>query len=77
MSDWFGTYSLYESLNAGLDLEMPGLGVWRTVDKIKKGIKGRKITEKTVKERATKVLELVQKLCKTNAEVQRDVCGYV
>ncbi|KAJ4256841.1 beta-glucosidase [Fusarium torreyae] len=29
MSDWFGTYSTSESLNAGLDLEMPGPSKWR------------------------------------------------
>ncbi|GJD04392.1 glycosyl hydrolase family 3 [Colletotrichum higginsianum] len=29
MSDWFGTYSTSEALNAGLDLEMPGPTQWR------------------------------------------------
>ncbi|KAJ3541039.1 hypothetical protein NM208_g4789 [Fusarium decemcellulare] len=29
VSDWFGTYSTSESLNAGLDLEMPGPSKWR------------------------------------------------
>lgn len=29
MSDWFGTYSTAEALNAGLDLEMPGPTRWR------------------------------------------------
>ncbi|CAG7919670.1 unnamed protein product [Penicillium olsonii] len=29
MSDWFGTYSTTEALNAGLDLEMPGPTRWR------------------------------------------------
>lgn len=29
MSDWFGTYSTSEAINAGLDLEMPGATRWR------------------------------------------------
>ncbi|OAX79924.1 hypothetical protein ACJ72_05751 [Emergomyces africanus] len=29
MSDWFGVYSTSESINAGLDLEMPGPTRWR------------------------------------------------
>ncbi|PSN61600.1 hypothetical protein BS50DRAFT_638905 [Corynespora cassiicola Philippines] len=29
VSDWFGTYSTSESINAGLDLEMPGPTRWR------------------------------------------------
>jgi len=29
MSDWFGTHSTIEALEAGLDLEMPGPPVWR------------------------------------------------
>jgi beta-glucosidase len=29
MSDWFGTYSTAEALDAGMDLEMPGTTRWR------------------------------------------------
>ncbi|RSL40861.1 hypothetical protein CEP54_015995 [Fusarium duplospermum] len=29
MSDWFGTYSTSESVNAGMGLEMPGPALWR------------------------------------------------
>ncbi|KAF7554273.1 hypothetical protein G7Z17_g3020 [Cylindrodendrum hubeiense] len=29
LSDWFGTYSTVESINSGLDLEMPGPPEWR------------------------------------------------
>ena len=29
MSDWFGTQSTAASINAGLDLEMPGPTIWR------------------------------------------------
>ncbi len=70
MSDWFGVYGLSESINATLDLEMPGTDKWRTVDKVGRSIRAYKTSLRTVKERAYKVLELVQKLCKTNAEVR-------
>lgn len=69
MSDWFGIYSLSESINAGLDLEMPGVDKWRTQNKVMRTILGYKVTVETVKERARKVLEMVKKVCKTNAEV--------
>lgn len=69
MSDWFGTYSLSESINASVDLEMPGIQPWRTKSQVTRGLISRKITLSTLKERAGQVLGLVQKLCRTNAEV--------
>lgn len=46
MSDWYGTYSTSEAINAGLDLEMPGPTRWRgetlahavTANKVKKSV---------------------------------------
>jgi beta-glucosidase len=70
MSDWFGVYSLTESINASLDLEMPGVEKWRTQDKVKRSLVAKKTTIRTIKARARKVLELVKKLCATNAEVR-------
>ncbi|KAI5119584.1 hypothetical protein M0805_006469 [Coniferiporia weirii] len=61
MSDWFGVYSVTESINAGLDLEMPGTNKWRTWDKVFRSIGSRKTTVRIVKERAAKVLEFVKK----------------
>ncbi|KAK7458836.1 hypothetical protein VKT23_009846 [Stygiomarasmius scandens] len=61
MSDWFGIYSIDHSINAGLDLEMPGTNKWRTLDLVSRSIGSRKITLRTVKERARKVLELVKR----------------
>jgi beta-glucosidase len=29
ISDWWGTYSTSEAINAGMDLEMPGPSIWR------------------------------------------------
>ncbi|KAJ7259206.1 beta-glucosidase [Mycena rebaudengoi] len=61
MSDWFGVYSVDLSINAGLDLEMPGTNKWRSLDLVNRSIQSRKVTLRTIKQRATKVLELVQK----------------
>ncbi|KAF5369139.1 hypothetical protein D9757_011062 [Collybiopsis confluens] len=69
MSDWFGIYSIDLSINAGLDLEMPGTNKWRTLDLVGRSIGSRKITLRTVKARARKVLELVQKCCRECPEV--------
>ncbi|KAJ7489184.1 beta-glucosidase [Mycena latifolia] len=61
MSDWFGVYSVDLSINAGLDLEMPGTNKWRSLDLVNRSIGSRKVTLRAIKQRATKVLELVQK----------------
>ncbi|KAI0669358.1 beta-glucosidase [Trametes maxima] len=69
MSDWFGIYSVDHAINAGLDLEMPGTNKWRTLDLMTRSIQSRKITKRTVKERAAKVLELVQRCAKGAPEI--------
>ncbi|PPQ85427.1 hypothetical protein CVT25_006319 [Psilocybe cyanescens] len=61
MSDWFGVYSISHALNAGLDLEMPGTNKWRTLNLVSRAIDARKVTVRTVKARAGKVLEMVKK----------------
>ncbi|KAG6872743.1 hypothetical protein C0992_009368, partial [Termitomyces sp. T32_za158] len=61
MSDWFGVYSVDLSLKAGLDLEMPGINKWRTLDLVNRSIQSRKLTTRDIRQRARKVLELVQK----------------
>lgn len=73
MSDWFGVYSVAESINAGLDLEMPGTNKWRTWDKVNRTVASRKTTARIVKERAAKVLELVKKC----AQGAPDVCDFL
>lgn len=45
---------------------MPGLNKWRTIDFVNRSIQARKVTPKAIKQRARKVLELVQK-CATGA----------
>ncbi|KAH9920187.1 beta-glucosidase [Amylocystis lapponica] len=69
MSDWFGIYSIDHAINAGLDLEMPGTNKWRTLDLMNRSIQSRKIMRRTVLERATKVLELVQKCAAAAPEI--------
>ncbi|EGN96322.1 glycoside hydrolase family 3 protein [Serpula lacrymans var. lacrymans S7.3] len=61
MSDWFGVYSIDHALNSGLDLEMPGTNKWRTLDLVNRSIQSRKVTVRTVKERARKVVELAKR----------------
>lgn len=58
MSDWFGTYSTSESINAGLDLEMPGPSRWRG-DLVSHAITAKKVTMKKLDERVREVLKLV------------------
>lgn len=70
----FGIYSIDHSINAGLDLEMPGTNKWRTLDLMNRSIQSRKITKRTVKERARKVLELVQRCAKGAPEVRTLPC---
>jgi hypothetical protein len=48
---------------------MPGLNKWRTLDLTNRAIQARKVTPETIKQRARKVLELVQKCAKGAPEV--------
>src|SRR6267154_522515 len=66
----FGTYSVDHAINAGLDLEMPGVNKWRTFEKVERSIVARKVAVHTIKERAKKVLELVQKCAREATEVR-------
>ena len=66
MPSRFGTYDVDLSLNAGLDLEMPGVNKWRTRDYLSRSIEARKLTVATIKQRVRKLLELIQK-CAQNA----------
>jgi len=49
---------------------MPGLNKWRTFEKVERSIVARKVTIHTVKQRAKKVLEVVQKCAKEAPEVR-------
>nr|XP_019044516.1 beta-glucosidase [Kwoniella bestiolae CBS 10118]OCF23446.1 beta-glucosidase [Kwoniella bestiolae CBS 10118] len=66
MSDWYGTYSVSESVNAGLDLEMPGPAKWRQKDLISHMLYSHKIDPRTLDKRVSEILNWVQKLAKLN-----------
>ncbi|KAL2838660.1 beta-glucosidase precursor [Aspergillus pseudodeflectus] len=61
MSDWWGSYSTSESLNASLDIEMPGAPIWRGADRITRAVGCGKVSEDTVRASAKRVLDLVNK----------------
>jgi beta-glucosidase len=58
------------AINAELDLEMPGQNKLRTFEQVEKRIAAKQVDVDTVKERAKKVLELVQKCAKETPEVR-------
>ncbi|KAG4418422.1 hypothetical protein IFR04_008407 [Cadophora malorum] len=61
MSDWGATTSTVESLNAGLDLEMPGKSKWRALEQVKLAIETGLVSENIINDRAHAVLELLEK----------------
>ncbi|KAF7530740.1 hypothetical protein PCG10_000250 [Penicillium crustosum] len=63
MSDWYGTYSTVEAMNAGLDLEMPGPPRLRGI-LADLAVSSRKVSHATLDARARNVLNLVQKCAK-------------
>ena len=69
MSDWFGTYSVSDSINAGLDLEMPGPTVWRGKHQVNHSVTAHKIDPRQIDRLAGEVLEWVQKLAKANPDI--------
>ncbi|KAL1411913.1 hypothetical protein Q8F55_002899 [Vanrija albida] len=69
MSDWFGTYSVSEAINAGLDLEMPGPAVWRAPQLVNHLVAAHKIDPRAIDKRVAETLKWVQKYAKLNPEV--------
>ncbi|OQD96043.1 hypothetical protein PENSOL_c017G11380 [Penicillium solitum] len=78
MSDWYGTYSTVEAMNAGLDLEMPGPPRLRGI-LADLAVSSRKVSHTTLDARARNVLNLVQKCAKiegvSSVESTRDDVG--
>ncbi|KAH8702146.1 beta-glucosidase [Talaromyces proteolyticus] len=58
MSDWFGTYSTADAVNAGLDLEMPGPTLWRG-EILTHAVKSRKVPDHVLDERVRNLLNLI------------------
>jgi beta-glucosidase len=69
MSDWYGTYSTAEAINAGLDLEMPGPPRWRTPLLMNGCLGSRKILMSTLNKRAETVLKFVQKVARASPDI--------
>ncbi|KAJ7632378.1 glycoside hydrolase family 3 protein [Roridomyces roridus] len=69
LSDWYGTYSVDEALNAGLDLEMPGPSRWRTPTLVNHCLTAQKLSLATLNERVQNVLNFVQKQARRNPDV--------
>ncbi|KAJ5825627.1 hypothetical protein N7474_002765 [Penicillium riverlandense] len=68
MSDWYGTYTTIDSMNAGLDLEMPGVSRYRG-KYIESAMQARLIKQSTIDARARKVLEFVKEASQAKASV--------
>ena len=60
MSDWFGSHSTAPTVNAGLDLEMPGPPRDRG-DKLIAAVEAGEVTADTVRQRVINVLRLLQR----------------
>jgi beta-glucosidase len=60
MSDWWGTYSTSEAINAGLDLEMPGATKWRG-EMLIQAVGVNKVPAHVLDERARNVLTLINR----------------
>lgn len=61
MSDWFGTYSTSDAIDAGLDIEMPGKTRWRG-EALSHAVSSNKVAQFKLDERVRNVLNLVNKV---------------
>ena len=69
MSDWFGTYSISEAINAGLDLEFPGPTRFRNKTLIDHLVTAHKIDERQIDRLVTRILEWIQRVVRLNPEL--------
>src|SRR3954453_11680529 len=60
MSDWFGTHSTVPSVNAGLDLEMPGPAAWRGA-KLLQAVECGEVSEAAINESVRRLLRLIER----------------
>ncbi|OOF92137.1 glycoside hydrolase family 3 protein [Aspergillus carbonarius ITEM 5010] len=73
MSDWFGTYSTSDAIEAGLDLEMPGKTRWRGTA-LAHAVSSNKVPEFVLDERVRNILNLinwVEPLCIPDNAVEK------
>jgi beta-glucosidase len=59
ISDWWGTKSTTPSANAGLDLEMPGPGVWFG-ESLLQAVKSGEVSEETIDQKVRRLLGTMQ-----------------
>jgi beta-glucosidase len=64
MSDWYGTYSTSDAINAGLDLEMPGPSRWRG-QQLTHALLSKKVLRHTLDARVREMLNLCNRASKT------------
>ena len=69
MSDWFGTYGTDTSINAGLNLEMPGPVRWRTDDLVIHLLNAHKIGTRRLDIVVGELLSWVQQLARINKDL--------
>ncbi|KAK4235178.1 glycoside hydrolase superfamily [Achaetomium macrosporum] len=62
ISDWGGTNSVAGSINAGLDLEMPGPAGVRTLSAVRAALEAGEVMEETINERAAALLKLIHRV---------------
>ncbi|MGC4106282.1 MAG: glycoside hydrolase family 3 C-terminal domain-containing protein [Thermomicrobiales bacterium] len=60
MSDWFGTHSTIEAIDAGLDLEMPGPPIWRGA-KLTAAIEQGHVSSEAVDDAVARVLRTMER----------------
>ncbi|KAJ5369221.1 beta-glucosidase I [Penicillium cataractarum] len=61
MSDWFGTYTTSDSINAGLDIEMPGKTRWRG-EALAHAVSSNKVPQFKLDERVRNILNLINRV---------------
>lgn len=71
MSDWYGTKSTTEALNAGLDLEMPGPSVFRGA-KLLDAINRNEISEETVDVAVRNVLTMIDRTRDSHSDKEEE-----
>lgn len=65
----YGTYSVSDSINNGLNLEMPGPARWREAGLVQHSIKAHKIDPRTIDQHAIEILTWIQNLVKLNPDL--------
>ena len=69
ISDWYGTYSVSDSINAGLNVEFPGPPRWRVPQLLKHLLNAHKLDPEHLDDSITELLRSVQRLAKLHPEV--------